>query len=100
MPTYDYYCPSCGKVEEHFHGMHDEPEYICEDCKEKLKKKVNSFEFKIESGGTRRMTYRDRYGNPKHRDSTPTPSESAKSRAIKKSQEIGKKQYDPSNPYG
>jgi len=100
MPTYDYYCPSCGKVEEHFHGMNDEPKYICGECEKQLKKKISSFEFTIESGGTIKRTFRDRYGNPKHKDSTPTSSESAGARAEKKKQEIGQKQYDPSNPYG
>jgi len=100
MPIYDYYCPICGKVEEHFHGMNETPKYICEDCDKQLKRKMNTFEFTFGNGGTIRKTFRDRYGNPKHKDSTPTPSESAKARANKKKAEIGQKQYDPSNPYG
>ena len=32
MPTYDYKCPKCDKVQERFHGMNEIPTVICEQC--------------------------------------------------------------------
>lgn len=29
MPTYDYQCLKCGKIEEKIHGMNDTPSYVC-----------------------------------------------------------------------
>ena len=31
MPTYDYKCLKCGKIEEKIHGMNDAPSYVCCD---------------------------------------------------------------------
>ena len=102
MPVYDYYCRECGHEEEHIHGMKEEVKFSCPKCTTELRVKIGTFEYTIGTGGTRNRSYRERYGNPKHKDSTPTPEESAQSRAQKKSGEIGKKsqEYDPSNPYG
>jgi len=36
MPTYDYKCLKCGKIEEKFHGIHDTPSYVCCDSAMKL----------------------------------------------------------------
>jgi putative FmdB family regulatory protein len=33
MPTYDYKCDTCDKVVEIFHGINDESEQLCENCK-------------------------------------------------------------------
>jgi len=41
MPTYDYFCTNCGFEKEYFHGMLEEPEIICDKCKEIMKKKVS-----------------------------------------------------------
>ena len=100
MPIYNYYCKECDHEEEHLHGMDDHPEYVCKDCNVKLKIKIGMFEYTIGTGGTRNRSYRERYGNKKKRDSLPTPNESALEKASVKRQEIGQKQYDPSNPYG
>ena len=32
MPRYDYRCPSCKTVEEHEHGMMEDPIFQCGDC--------------------------------------------------------------------
>jgi len=36
MPTYDYKCLKCGKIEEKFHGINDTPSYVCCDSAMKL----------------------------------------------------------------
>jgi putative FmdB family regulatory protein len=33
MPTYDYKCKVCGKVEEQIHFMNEKPKYKCPACK-------------------------------------------------------------------
>ena len=38
MPSYDYQCPKCSKIEEHVHRMSEEPEYLC--CDDVVMKKV------------------------------------------------------------
>ena len=32
MPTYDYQCSKCKKVQERFHGMSESPNVICANC--------------------------------------------------------------------
>jgi putative FmdB family regulatory protein len=32
MPTYDYKCNKCDKVQERFHGINETPTVICEKC--------------------------------------------------------------------
>jgi len=100
MPIYDYFCPNCGHQEEHIHGMFEEVKFDCPTCAIKLKIKIGAVEHTIGTGGTRNRSYRERYGNPKHRDSLPTASESADAKATEAAKAIGQKQYDPSNPYG
>ncbi len=41
MPTYDYGCEKCGKVEEHFHSMKEEPEIKCKKCKKKMERQIS-----------------------------------------------------------
>jgi len=39
MPTYDYLCEACGHELEIFHGINDEPETKCPECKKKKLKR-------------------------------------------------------------
>ncbi len=39
MPTYDYYCPSCGFSEDIFHSIHKEALTECPQCKENTLKR-------------------------------------------------------------
>jgi len=41
MPTYDYQCPKCEKVEEHVHSMKEEPKITCKKCKKKMARKIS-----------------------------------------------------------
>jgi len=41
MPTYDYFCKKCGKVEEYFHPIKEEPEIKCKKCKKKMSRKIS-----------------------------------------------------------
>jgi putative FmdB family regulatory protein len=36
MPTYDYECPKCQRVTEHYHGMLDDTPILCEEDGEAL----------------------------------------------------------------
>ena len=36
MPTYDYQCEKCEIREEHIHGISEEPEIKCPECKKKM----------------------------------------------------------------
>lgn len=42
MPLYVYECPKCKKTQEEFHGMEEKPEFICPECKLKMKRKLGS----------------------------------------------------------
>ncbi len=43
MPTYEYECSECGVVLEVFHGIHEEPVPICEQCgQQKMKRIISS----------------------------------------------------------
>ena len=42
MPTYNYKCDGCEMVGEFFHGMMEDPEYICPDCDIKLRKLISA----------------------------------------------------------
>ena len=44
MPTYEYYCTSCGFEFEEFQSIASEPLSICPKCNEEVKRKI--------SGGT------------------------------------------------
>jgi len=44
MPTYEYYCTSCGFEFEEFQSIASEPLSICPKCSEEVKRKI--------SGGT------------------------------------------------
>ena len=39
MPTYDYQCDNCQKIQEEFHSMMVEPVIMCNDCGSSCKKK-------------------------------------------------------------
>lgn len=51
MPFYDYFCPSCGKVEEFFHGMFEEPEIKCEKCNQTMKKGYTAIQYALKGQG-------------------------------------------------
>ena len=51
MPAYDYFCPACEKEQEIWHGMFEEPEIICEECGEKMKKGYKAMTFHLHGWG-------------------------------------------------
>jgi len=61
MPTYDYYCKKCDYVEEQIHGISENPEIKCPECKKKMKRlfspNAGGFIFK---GGTETIHYREK----------------------------------------
>jgi len=61
MPTYDYACNKCGRVEEHVHLMMDKPEIMCPECKEPMEKRFspNSGGF-ILKGGTPAIHWKEK----------------------------------------
>ena len=71
MPTYDYNCPKCGYITEEFHSMSEDPDYICPECKETLKKGPGGGTGYIwsgegtMSGGTRNNSFGFRHGKKK-----------------------------------
>lgn len=42
MPTYDYKCPFCGKVEEHIHKIKEDPVIRCVECGGLMKRTISS----------------------------------------------------------
>jgi putative FmdB family regulatory protein len=41
MPTYEYYCTSCGFEFEEFQSIASEPLSICPKCDERVKRKIS-----------------------------------------------------------
>jgi len=78
MPTYEYYCTSCGFEFEEFQSIASEPLSICPKCSEEVKRKI--------SGGTGLIFkgsgfYITDYKNKK--TSKSTASKATKSKAAK-----------------
>lgn len=67
MPTYDYSCPSCKKVEEQIHPMSDNPEFKCLKCGIVMEKifSPNSTGF-IMRYGSPAIHYREKQQRTKH----------------------------------
>jgi len=61
MPTYDYKCDSCGKVEERVHFMQEIPQYTCLDCGTTLVRlfTLNTSGF-IFRGGTETINWKEK----------------------------------------
>lgn len=59
MPTYDYRCSSCGKVEEQIHGMNENPSIAC-SCGGPMEKIFSpNYGGVIFRGGTEAINYRE-----------------------------------------
>ncbi len=41
MPTYVYFCESCGTRLEKFHGINESPCYLCPSCSGKLVREIS-----------------------------------------------------------
>lgn len=41
MPTYDYRCPSCGKIFEVRHGMEEKSDQICPECNKPMERQIS-----------------------------------------------------------
>lgn len=41
MPTYEYSCPSCEKIEERIHSISESPKYKCSECGTVLKRIIS-----------------------------------------------------------
>ena len=52
MPTYDYQCQGCQKMEEHIHSIKESPEILCSKCGSTMKKMIsrNIAGFSIKGG--------------------------------------------------
>lgn len=61
MPTYDYQCHICQKVEEHIHAISENPEYKCPDCGTIMPKifTLNTTGFVLK-GGTPAIHYKEK----------------------------------------
>ena len=61
MPTYDYFCNKCNYVEEQIHGISENPEIKCPECKKKMERlfspNAGGFIFK---GGTPSINDREK----------------------------------------
>lgn len=98
MPTYDYYSEETGEVKEVFHGMSEEPEVLDSEGNKMRKIISGGSGFTIQGGGTRKRTFRDRYGHKKTENlSTPAESAAAKAKQVKADAENNKKSH--SDPY-
>ena len=98
MPTYDYYSEKTKEIKEVFHGMNEEPE-ILDSKGNKMKKIISSgADFKIENGGTRRRSWKDRHGHKKTENQA-TPSESAAAKASEAAKNIGQDKASRNDPY-
>lgn len=42
MPTYDYKCVSCGRIESHLHKMNETLNISCEDCSYRMEKCISA----------------------------------------------------------
>lgn len=98
MPTYEYNCKKCSLSREEFHAMNEEPEIICDACKEKMIKIISGGAGFIFKNGTRKMTHKQRYGN-RRKSSQPTPSESAEAKAQQRSAETAYEHKSKTDPY-
>jgi len=61
MPTYDYFCSYCDRVEEHIHLISEEPEYLCQSCGTSMEIRIshNGTGF-IMKGGSPAIHYREK----------------------------------------
>jgi putative FmdB family regulatory protein len=97
MAFYDYKCPECKHVQEESHSMKDDPVILCKKCQTQMKRIISGGTGFIMKGGTVRANVRQRHGKKK-KFSTPTPGESAISKATEATNNR-KSAFDPSNPY-
>lgn len=69
MPSYDYQCKKCGRIEEFLHSIKDNPVYKCPDCKKVMVRlfTLNRTGF-IMKGGTPAINYREKQYRLKKRD--------------------------------
>jgi len=69
MPSYDYYCKKCGKIEEVIHSISENPKYKCPDCKKVMIRlfTLNTTGF-IMKGGTPAINYREKQLRLKRRE--------------------------------
>ena len=67
MPTYDYECTECGRIEEHIHGITVDPQIKCGECKSAMKKKFTPPQF-IMKGGTEAINWREKRHRMNQRD--------------------------------
>jgi len=97
MPTYDYNCSKCEHIQEEFHNMIDEPSIVCEKCGTIMKRGISGgLGYKMVKDGTRNMSYSTRFGRSKN-DNTPTPAESAMTKA---KQQMAENEATKSNTSG
>ena len=98
MPTYDYKCTVCEHVQEIFHSINEDPEFVCEKCGKPTKRLVGGGTGHImKSGGTRNQTWKARHGHKKDSAAT-TPQEAADIKAkeiISESKYAEAKKSDP-----
>jgi putative FmdB family regulatory protein len=75
MPTYDYFCSHCGKTEEIFHKISDDPKTNCPHCHQEalIRRPAGGIGLSFSGGGD--GFYKNMYGQNKV--SEPSGSSSA-----------------------
>jgi putative FmdB family regulatory protein len=69
VPTYDYACKMCGKIEEHVHRMSESPEILCSLCGCSMERKFSpSIAGFILKGGTPASHYKEKRLRMKKRE--------------------------------
>jgi len=51
MPTYEFKCPDCFRLEEHYFKFHEEHKLNCPSCKTKMDKVIKAMPAIFTGGG-------------------------------------------------
>jgi len=51
MPIYEYECTNCGRIQEAFQKISDEPLTVCNNCQGKLNKLISQNSFHLKGSG-------------------------------------------------
>ena len=92
MPTYDYICNDCDKMQEHFQSMSDNPLTKCPECKKNsLRRIISGGTGLIFKGSGYYLTdYKNKKNKKNKKTDTKDNSVKKKDKKIKKKKEVGK----------
>jgi len=99
MPAYDYFCKTCDIIKEVHHSMMENPEILCEKCKQPMSRIVSGgVGYILKSGSTRSQTWAQRHGHKKDSSRT-TPTEAAQLKGTEKINEAQNSAAKSLDPY-